>query len=440
MNTNFNNKILIISYYWPPSGGVGVQRILKFVKYLPKYGIIPEVVTVREDKASYPSEDINLFKDVPSEVKVHRTDTKEPFAVYSKLLGKKSIPTGFSNESNPTSFQKFSRFIRGNLFIPDARIGWNKYSYSEAKKIIEKENIKTILTTSPPHSTQLVGLKLKNEFGKNIKWIADLRDPWTDIHYYKEFRHTLPAKKKDHNYERTVLENADRIISVSDEFGKMFASKSDKIDPAKIYTITNGFDESDFGMESNSPENEFVITVTGTMPENYNPFAFIDVLKETVDEFPEVKFKLRLVGNAADSVTEYIINCGLKENLEIIPTVAHEKAIEYLFNSSALFLVIPQFKNEKGLIPAKLFEYLASRKPVICLGPLDCEAAKIIDKCGAGKTFNRDMNNQLFEYMKELVLKWKADKNIDVENKLLNTYTRFYQAGQLAGIIKDLEK
>ena len=433
-------KILVISYYWPPSGGVGVQRILKFVKYLPEYGILPEVVTVKEDKASYPSEDRDLFKDVPENVIVRRTDTTEPFAIYSKLLGKKSIPTGFSNESNPTAFQKFSRFVRGNLFIPDARVGWNKYAYSEAKKIIEKENIKTVLTTSPPHSTQLVGLKLKKEFGKNINWIADLRDPWTDIHYYDEFRHTSLAKKKDLNYEKTVLENADRIITVSDEFGKMFAAKSDKTDPHKIFTITNGFDESDFKMKSHPPEDEFVITVTGTMPENYNPFAFIDALKITTGEFPEVKFRLRLVGNAAETVTQYIENAGLKDSLELIPTVPHEKAVEYLFNSTALFLVIPQFKNEKGLIPAKLFEYLASRKPIICLGPEDCEAAEIISKCGAGKTFNRDMQTQLSEYIKELVLKWKSDKNIDIENKLLEKYTRSYQAGQLAAIIKEMEK
>jgi len=435
-----SNKILVISYYWPPSGGVGVQRILKFVKYLPEYGILPEVITVSEEKASYPSEDRNLFKDVPGNVKVHRTDTTEPFALYSKLLGKKSIPTGFSNESNPTAFQKFSRFVRGNLFIPDARIGWNKYAYAEAKKIIEKENIKTILTTSPPHSTQLVGLKLKKEFGNKINWIADLRDPWTDIHYYDEFRHTPPAKRKDLNYEKTVLENADRIITVSDEFGKMFADKSDKIDPEKIFTITNGFDESDFKMESHPPKDEFVITVTGTMPENYNPFAFIDTLKKITVEFSEIKFRLRLVGNAADTVTNYITKNGLQDSLELIPTVPHEKAVEYLFKSTALFLVIPQFKNEKGLIPAKLFEYLASRKPIICLGPQDCEAAKIIDKCGAGMTFDRDMKSQLFEFMKELVLKWKTDSNIDILNNSLETFTRYNQAGQLAGIIKEMEK
>lgn len=429
-------KILVITYYWPPSGGVGVQRILKFVKYLPAFDISPVVVTVKEDKASYPSYDEKLISDVPEQIEVFRTDTLEPFEIYSKLLGKKSIPTGFSNEANPTGFQKFSRFIRGNLFIPDARKGWNRFAYDISKKIIQRHGIRTVLTTSPPHSTQLVGLKLKKELG--IKWIADLRDPWTDIHYYKEFRHLSFRKKVDLEYEREVLEKADRIITVSKEFGKLFAGKSKKIDPKKIFAITNGYDDDDFNRKGNPPEDEFVITVTGTMPENYNPFTFIEALSKIVKKNENVKIKFRMVGNAASSVTDLMKKKGLENSIELIPTVPHEKAVQYLFDSTALFLVIPQFKSEKGLIPAKLFEYLAVRKPVICLGPLDNEAALIIIECKAGKVFERNNEAGLAEYMQSLIDKWKGGHNINIENNCYKKFSRYNQTGKLAEIIKGM--
>ncbi len=428
-------KLLVITYYWPPSGGVGVQRILKFVKYLPEFGIMPYVVTVSEDKASYPSIDKTLTKDVPEKVKVYRTNTTEPFGLYSKVLGKKSIPTGFSNESNPGSIQKFSRFVRGNLYIPDARKGWVKYAYAKAAEIIEKENIDTVLTTSPPHSSQLIGLKLKNNF--NINWITDLRDPWTDIHYYKEFRHLPYAKNLDLKYERKVLESADKIITVSNAFKDLFVRKSNKIDPSKIFVITNGFDPEDFKINNKSKkkEDEFIITVTGTMPENYDPFVFIDALKNITDEFHDISFKFRMVGNAASSVIDYFSKPGLENVLELVPTVTHDKAVEYLLESTILFLVIPRFENEKGLIPAKLFEYLAARKTIVCLGPPDCEAAKIIEECKAGKTFDRNMIEQLTDYLKQLVSQWKQDKDLDVKNDLFEKYSRHNQAKKLAGII-----
>ena len=275
-------KVLIISYYWPPSGGAGVQRMLKSVKYFPVFGIIPYVITVKEDQASYPSIDESLSKDVPAEAKIFRTDTFEPFGIYSKLLGKKSIPTGFSNESNPGLFQKFSRFIRGNFFIPDARRGWIKFAYEEAASIIERENIDTVFTTSPPHSAQLVGLKLKRKFG--VKWIADLRDPWTDIYYYDEFNHLSFARKKDLKYENEVLTSADRIITVSKDVKRIFGSKSDKIDPNKITIIPNGYDWEDFNNKKIFPEkNEFIITYTGTLADSYNPSVFFHSLKKVTE-------------------------------------------------------------------------------------------------------------------------------------------------------------
>lgn len=431
-------KILVISYYWPPGGGAGVQRILKFVKYFPENGFQPFVVTVDEDKASYPVIDKSLNAEVPHEAEVIRTGTFEPFDVYSKLIGKKSIPTGFSNETDPGVIQKLSRFIRGNFFIPDARKGWIKFAFEAACKIIEKENIDTILTTSPPHSAQLIGLKLKKKF--DIKWIADLRDPWTDIYYYKEFRHLPFAEKLDKKYERRVLENADKIITVSSDLKRMFLQKSVSIDEKKITIIPNGFDEDDFKnlRKSDKRQSEFIISYTGTLAESYGPQIFFDALKKVIMENTDVKIKLRFIGSPADSLMDKIREMSMSSNLEVIPTVSHERSLEYLNESTMLLLVIPEVENDKGILTGKLFEYLASGKTIVCIGPEDGEAAEIISECNAGKTFNRINGNQLYEYISSIVKIWKEKGDLNIVNDVFKKYSRRAQTKFLYEVIKDL--
>ncbi|MEO8666115.1 MAG: glycosyltransferase family 4 protein [Ignavibacteria bacterium] len=428
-------KILVITYYWPPSGGAGVQRILKAVKYFPKSGIEPFVVTVKEDRAGYPSYDRSLEKDVPAEAKVFRTDTFEPFGLYSKLLGKKSIPTGFSNESNPGLFQKFSRFVRGNFFIPDARRGWLKFAFKESCRIIEKEKIDTVLVTSPPHSAQLIGYKLKKKY--NIKWIADMRDPWTDIYFYNEFKHLPFAKNLDKKYEREVLENADKIITVGEHLKNQFLGKSPKIKRENIIVIPNGYDEEDFKNQTpqENLQREFVITYTGTLADSYNPIIFFTSLKKMTEKFPEAKIKLRFVGNPAMSVIGKIKDISLGKHIELIPTVNHDESIGYLLRSTMLLLVIPEIKNDKGILTGKLFEYLAARKPIICIGPEDGDAAIVIRECGAGKTFERNNEDELNKYLEEQIKNWIREKNLDVTNDSFRKYSRQNQANELSKII-----
>jgi glycosyltransferase involved in cell wall biosynthesis len=429
-------KILILTYYWYPSGGAGVQRILKFVKYLNQFGIKPFVVTVDENKASYPSFDHSFEKDIPVYAEVFRTDTNEPFGIYSRLLGKRSIPTGFSNESSPGAFQKFSRFIRGNLFIPDARKGWIKFAYEKAKEIIEKENIDVILSTSPPHSTQLSAMKLQKELG--IKWIADLRDPWTDIYFYNEFRHTSAAKKKDLQFEKNVLESADRITTVSDSLKNLFVSKSRKIDPDKIFVIPNGFDADDFQNKiSLVTQEKFIITYTGTIADSYNPEVFFEALKPVIDKNTEIKFVIRFVGNLSSGLHQYVKKLDLEKYLEVIPMVSHDESINYLMQSTILLLVIPDVKNDKEILTGKLFEYLAAGKKIICIGPVDGDAANIINECNAGKTFCRKNENDIRTYLKELISLWKKDNNLDVEN-VCSKYSRCEQTKELVKIIDSL--
>ena len=197
------NKVLIVTYYWPPSGGAGVQRWLKFAKYLPEFGWEPIILTVDPQFAAYPVTDYSLNEDVPAGLRIYSTPATDYFSIYRK--DKSKIPTaGFANSMDDTLKGKFLRFIRGNFFLPDPRKGWNRYAFKKASDLIDSEGIKHVITTSPPHSTQLIGLKIKKKYPE-IKWIADLRDPWTDIYYYKQFYPTLLSKRIDAGYEKRFL-------------------------------------------------------------------------------------------------------------------------------------------------------------------------------------------------------------------------------------------
>ena len=245
-------KILIITYYWPPSGGAGVQRWLKFSKYLPEFGYTPIILTVDEKEASYAQLDYSLLQEVDPALQVHKTRTFEPYNLYRKLSKKKEIPYGgFSNQKKITLFERFSRMIRGNLFVPDPRRGWNRYALKKALDLISSEQIDVVVTSGPPHSTHLIGNRIKERTG--IRWIADFRDPWTDIYYYKELYHAGLATWFDKQLEKKVLSHADKIITVSEEVGKLLLKKIPGTGE-KIVVIPNGYDEADFENCNNRPQ------------------------------------------------------------------------------------------------------------------------------------------------------------------------------------------
>ncbi len=426
-------KILIITYYWPPSGGAGVQRWLKYSRYLPDNQIQPIVVTVDPQKASYPVIDNSLLYEVPSSVKVHFTDTFEPFEMYRIVSRKKQIPfAGFANEGKLTMFKKFVRFIRGNFFIPDARIGWNKYAFAKCCALIEKENIDTILVTSPPQSSQLIGLRLKKKY--KLKWIADVRDPWTDIYYYDKLLHTAWAKKKDLKYEREVLENADEIIVVSQSIKNIFAKKSPTISANKIHVIPNGFDENDFKSKTVGISNDFIITYTGTITGDYKIEAFLIALKNLINQNKETKIKLRFVGSVSGEIKN-ILEKHLKFHVDIVPHVAHAASVNYLLSSTILLLAIPDVKDNEGILTGKLFEYLASQKYILCLGPPHGDAAQIISECGAGGTWDYDQETEIFQQLERLLKSWKAEEELRNPSQNHKKYSRQLQAKEIAQII-----
>ncbi len=332
--------------------------------------------------------------------------------------------------------EKISRFIRGNFFLPDARRGWNKYALHEAQKLIEKKEIDIVLTSSPPHSSQLIGLKLKTIY--HIPWVADLRDPWTDIYYSKQLFPTFLAKHIDAYYERKVLENADKIIVVSKAIKNLFLSKSKKINPDKIIVIPNGFDQSDFEAIPHKKNAVFTIAYTGTIAETYDLSTFALACKTSfVDR--KIPFLIRFAGSSRSMVEPLLDKYGLSKFSEILPLVRHRKSIEILQKSDALLLLIPNVKENEGILTGKLFEYLGARKPIIGIGPTDGDAAEIVESCHAGKMIPYGDNRQLSAYLTKLFAQWQADE-LEVADDRIRNFTRQSQTENLSKELFELLK
>lgn len=378
-------RVLVITYYWPPAGGAGVQRWLKLCKYLPDHGVIPTVITVDPAKATYPQLDESLRAEVRDDIDVIRTDSFEPLQLYGKLFGKEKVPYGgFANVSNQGLLSKVSRFVRGNFFIPDARKGWNKYAYAAAKKVLAERDIDVVITTGPPHSTHLVGLRLKKEL--RVKWVADFRDPWTEIYYNDQLLRTQTARRRDALLEKKVLERADGIVANCQSNRDLLARKTAA--PAVFGVVENGFDAADFRRFEPVHNGCFDIVYTGTMAASYRPGSFLEAVAK-FSETLDVPVHLHLAGILGPEVQKQVEQAGLAARTTFYGYVDHKQVLELLKLADLLLLLFPATNLDRG-IPGKLFEYLAARTPILNIGPLDGDAARIIHDCKAGETVARD--------------------------------------------------
>jgi len=424
------NKVLIVTYYWPPSGGAGVQRWLKFSKYLLEFGWEPIILTVDPEFAAYPVTDFSLKEDLPSSVRVYTTPAINYFSIYKK--DKSNIPSaGFANNVDNSLKGKLLRFIRGNFFLPDPRRGWNNYAFRKACGLIESEEIQHIITTSPPHSTQLIGLKLKKKY-PGIKWIADLRDPWTDIYYYKQFYPTIISRAIDLKYEKSVLKKADKLITVGASLKTLFSSKIKGLEK-KCEVITNGYDESDFKEFSDSSPSIFTLTYVGTLSDIYPIEGLIPALKAMHTTGKD--FILRFVGTVSEKTRKMLESEIPAKYLEFLPYADHNKAIQYMTGSSLLILIIPLHQSNKSIITGKIFEYLASLKPVLCLGPVDGDAAAIIKLCNAGETFAYYDTGKITEF----VTNTSNNKGVPDKSAIKN-FSRQNLAKRIAEVLESNDK
>ncbi|PKP45127.1 MAG: glycosyl transferase family 1, partial [Bacteroidetes bacterium HGW-Bacteroidetes-12] len=340
-------KALIITYYWPPAGGSGVQRWLKFVKYFRDFGIEPIIYTV--ENPNYPIMDDSLFKDIPNEIKILKQPIWEPNNLFAFFGKKKTESAGFLNP-NPTFFGKILQYIRANYFIPDARKFWVKPSTKYLKQYLKSNSIDIIITTGPPHSMHLIGLNLKKEL--NIKWLADFRDPWTEIDYFQQLPLTKKAIKKHHFLEKEVLKNADAVLVV----GKTMREKFSKFNN-NVVTATNGFDGK-ISVTSSELDTKFTVTHVGLMNADRNPQMLWEVLSEIVAENKEfaADIELKLIGKTDASVIVAIIKYRLSKNVKVIDYVTHDKVVEFQKKSQVLLLIVNNVPSAKGIITGKIFE------------------------------------------------------------------------------------
>lgn len=406
-------KILIITYYWPPAGGPGVQRWLKFAKYLPEFGWKPIIYT--PENPSYPLLDETLMKDVPEDIEIVRTKIWEPYQLAEKLnKSNKKFKAGQFDVGNNQSWKsKLSIWVRGNFFIPDARVFWVKPSIQFLEKYLKENNIDTIVTSGPPHSLHLIGLGLKDKL-PGLKWIADFRDPWTEISYYKHLKLTKSSDKKHRQLESAVFKNADITLATSYADAENFRKAG-----ANAVCITNGFDESDSGEKAKGQISEkaneqqgkshFTLSYIGVLEQLRNPETLWKVLDELVKENSEFAkhFSLKFVGRIDDKILNSIESTSLKSHILNLGYLSHGKAVEEMQNSD--MLLITNFPNEssKGIIPGKIFEYLASGKLILSFGPDKADVAKILEETNAGKHFGYTDAETLKKFILEKFEQWK---------------------------------
>jgi hypothetical protein len=394
-------KVLVITYYWPPSGGAGVQRWLKFVKYLPSLDWEPIIYTV--ENGEYPVLDDSLVNDLPSNIKVLKTKVWEPYSLYKRFSGRKrnqKINSSFLNDKKQNKIlESISIWIRGNLFIPDARKFWIKPSIKFLDNYVKNNPVDFIISTGPPHSTHLIALGIKKL--NRIPWLADFRDPWTNIDFYKELKLSKWADIKHKKLEKNVLYKADIVLTI----GNQLKDELQELGAKNVEVIENGYDEEDFkNNNSNSLDSKFTIAHIGSFSPSRNHHILWKVLEEIVIENNDFsnKLQIKLIGNVDYSVDNSIKDFNLEKYVKMFSYLPHNQVISHQKSSRVLLLMVNNTPNSKGIITGKIFEYMASNRPILVIGPEDGDLAKIISATKSGVVCGYDNEEKLKEIILDL--------------------------------------
>ena len=422
-------KVLIVTYYFPPAGGPGVQRWLKFVKYLPDFGIQP-IVYIPENP-SYPIIDNNLGKEISSQVIVLKNPIIEPYGLASIISKSKTkkISSGIIPSSHKQSvFERLMLWIRGNLFIPDARVLWVKPSVGYLKKYIVENQIDTVITTGPPHSLHLIGLQLRRQLP--IRWIADFRDPWITIGYHHQLKLTASSMKKHEALELKVLQTADELLVTSKSTRLEFLKKTVK----PIHVITNGYDTED--VPKQILDQSFSLAHIGSLLSERNPIILWQSLAELVKEMPgfDSHLELKLIGTVSDDVLQTIKSYDLERYLNLVGYVNHQEALIQQRKSQILLLIEINSTNTISIIPGKLFEYMASGRPIVAIGPLGSDFSDIILQTNTGLFFDYGQKDAL---KKAIVNSYESflQGRLNVNAIGLETYSRKKLTEHLSHIV-----
>lgn len=425
-------KVLIITYYWPPAGGPGVQRWLKFVKYLPSFGVQPHVYI--PENPTYPLTDEGLLAEVSPEAILVKKRITEPYAwasVFSKGNTKKISSGIIPDKKKQSALQSLMLWVRGNLFIPDARVLWVRPSVHFLADYIQQHGIDTVITTGPPHSLHLIGLGLKQK--ATIKWIADFRDPWTTIGYHKELKLSKYAANKHKTLESRVLNTADAILVTSPTTRKEFMELTDK----PISVITNGYDNETIVKQP--LDDKFTLAHIGSFLSERNPRVLWQALAELVNDNPEFaeKFRLKLIGAVSREVLNSIADYGLNSYVDNLGYVSHAEAVAQQRKSQVLLLIEIDRPETKCIIPGKLFEYMVSNRPILAIGPEGADMAEIVKTTNTGVfalyTEKQKIKDTLIQYFAEYQKGTLKSHAIGLQH-----YSRKNLTEQLASLLKSV--
>lgn len=424
-------KVLIITYYWPPAGGPGVQRWLKFVKYLPDFNVVPIVYCPKNP--SYPILDSSLQEDVSPNITVLKHPIWEPMSLFKFWFKNKSrqFSKGLLPDSkNQSIIDRLLLFIRGNYFLPDARKFWVNPSVKFLSQYLSSHPIDTIITTGPPHSVHLIGMQLKVKH--QLQWIADFRDPWTAIGYHNALNLTKYSAQRHKNLEQQVLNTADHIITTSDATKRLFESKTKQ----PISTITNGYDTQN--PHTSVLDRAFTLTHIGVLHADRNPTLLWAALSEMVSNNEEFKadFKLVLVGEVSPAVLQSLQHYGLEFSLKQVGLVSHKEAVTYQQKTQVLLLIEANSAAASYIIPGKLFEYLNANRPILAIGPNPSDVPAILEHTRTGTYFDYTEVTDLKTHILTLYKAYKSNQ-LTVSSQHIEQYSRRHCAKQLAGILKE---
>ena len=420
-------RVLIISYYWPPTGGSGVQRWVKFAKYLPAEGWQPVIYTPENPEQL--AVDESLAAEVPAEAEIIRRRIVEPYGMYKKLLrksghSKEAVEVNPVNAQNKSFLQKAAMWVRGNLFRPDPRCLWIRPSVKFLKEYLKEHPVDLIVSTGPPQSMHLIGRKLAKETG--LPWIADFRDPWTKIFYFKHLSMTRATKRWHEKMEKRVLDEATRVVAVSPLVQQEFQAMT----KTPVELITNGFDECDFHeepfkMAEGGPQQFFTITHTGLFAADGNPTVLWEVLAEKCSKDANFRklLKINLIGKTDEQIIKAAHDAGLEENVYNLGYQHHARAVDEQRKASLLILPLRKEPEYKAVLPGKLFEYLASYRPILGIGQRDGAMSMILDSTRTGVVFDWEDKEAIAKYIDEC---WEKhlEGRLRVESNDISQFTR----------------
>lgn len=403
-------NVLIIAYYFPPSGGPGVQRVLKHIKYLPEFNWNPIVLTV--ENGQYPAIDESLLDQIPPKTIIYRSHIFEPHDLYRFFTGKKKETAIDVNvikkEGQKLSVrEKISEFIRATFFIPDGRAFWIYSSKKVVHEILEKHKIDMIYSSSPPYTCSLIARNIKRN--SSIPWVAGFRDPWTD--FISAPKRWFIPKAIDKAMEFSVFNEADAIEVAWEGIMKDALKKYPKIDQNKFFHIPNGFDSDDYPKLNYQKNDRFTITYTGSMYGRRNPLSFLTALKNLIysNSIKSKQIKIRFIGRFGTEVEAMFEQFPYKDCLEILPYIPHNKSIEYLLRSDALLLIVDESKESQEIVPGKVYEYLGTKRPIIAIAPQESAISKLLNECGSGYIAHQSEIEKIEHIIKTLYIYWKND-------------------------------